>query len=321
MTEQTALQLNNQFVSSLDNEFKGDQGFYRCRNCNTNLTSNSPASQYQKQKLIQKVVRVPQSLFTMNLGALSTYQSPLTQYQYVDINGAVYPVAPGVNWNQMSDRREPHIQTVVTSSGSAYGGNSTKRSLVRNRPGAMSPGGTGVDIKHNSYDRYLNRLKGKKPLKRGLIPPTFGQPIPFNNAYPVYGNKQMKLGIVNGCNCFNTVDSKLSLEKKLYLEKEQYEIMNVKFTFNVGDYVWAYKAGTENYYKAIIISISGGLYNVKYTIDGSFGYNLTGSQIKIYFDCDKCGLNQSNEILYKYYVNGIIEGCNIPETIINTTAI
>ena len=37
---------------------------YSCRQCNQNLASNNPASQYQRQKLIQNTVRVQSSLYT-----------------------------------------------------------------------------------------------------------------------------------------------------------------------------------------------------------------------------------------------------------------
>ena len=40
-------------------------------------------------------------------------------------------------------------------------GNSTKQTLTRLRPGALSPGGEGVEVKHGSYERYLLKLKGK----------------------------------------------------------------------------------------------------------------------------------------------------------------
>ena len=33
------------------------------------------------------------------------------------------------------------------------------------RPGSTSAPGVGVDIKHNSYDRYLAKLKGRGPLR------------------------------------------------------------------------------------------------------------------------------------------------------------
>ena len=40
-------------------------------------------------------------------------------------------------------------------------GNSTKTTITANKPGAMTPGGQGVDVKHGSYDRYLAKKKGK----------------------------------------------------------------------------------------------------------------------------------------------------------------
>ena len=172
-----------------------------CRFC-TNFSSTRPEVLYHTLKVIQNQVRVPSSEYTMNLAALTAFQYPEIKYQTIPTpGGSFYLAPPTVNWNQMSDRKEPHIQKVVTASGSTYGGNSLKRSLVRMRPGAMSPGGLGVDIKHNSYDRYLNRLKGKGPLRRGVIPPNFGGYIPFNPAFPIYGGKTVKTNIVNGCRC------------------------------------------------------------------------------------------------------------------------
>ena len=174
----------------------------RCSGCNKNFTSNTSESLYQKQKLIQNSVRVMESLYTMNLGALNVYEAPNKKYEPVTISNTTYIVSPGVNWNQMSDRKQPHIQKVVTASGSTYGGNSTKRSIVRLRPGAMSPGGTGVDIKHNSYYRYLARLKGKGPLRQQTVPPLLPY-IPFNPAFPVYGGKVFKTGLIAQCNYKN----------------------------------------------------------------------------------------------------------------------
>jgi hypothetical protein len=163
--------------------------YYRLRDCDTNMTSNTPANQYQKQKLIQKTVRVASSLYAMNLAALNAYVKP----------GAI---THNVNWNQMSDRPIPSVQkTYVPTRGSLGGASSTRHTVTAHRPGAQSPGGYGCDIKHNSYDRYLNRIKGKGPVRRGVIPPDYGAPVPFNPAYPVYGDKRMKLNIVAGCNC------------------------------------------------------------------------------------------------------------------------
>jgi hypothetical protein len=101
----------------------------------------------------------------------------------------------------MSDRPEPSVQKASIPTGTNSSLNRRHTSVTSSRPGCQTPGGIGCDIKHNSYDRYLNRLKGKGPLKRGSIPPYFGAPIPFNNAFPVYGGKTVKTNIVSGCNC------------------------------------------------------------------------------------------------------------------------
>ena len=156
--------------------------FKSCRsgNCDRNLTSNQPFDNYQRQKIIQNTVRTASSNYTMNLGALSVYQKPTNYFKQV-------------NWNQMSDRSIPHRQPFTTSSG--LSGNSTKRSIVRLRPGALSPGGIGVDVKHDSYARYLARIKGKAPLRREIIPT-----IPLT---PIQGGKTMKTNIVSGCNCLD----------------------------------------------------------------------------------------------------------------------
>jgi hypothetical protein len=154
---------------------------YRKRGAYNNMTSSDPATQYYNQKQIQKTVRVNSSLYTMNLGALNVYQTPNPNYK--------------VNWNQMSDRRVPHVQQFRSGSNSS--------SIWRKTgPGALSPGGVGVDVKHNSYERYLNRIKGKSNVRRGKIPADFGNTLtPFNRAAPVYGGKTFKTGIVAGCNC------------------------------------------------------------------------------------------------------------------------
>lgn len=247
MYSRTSLVINNPSET-----FKEDRNvpfFYRECNCDTNLTSNTPVNQYQRQKIIQNTVRVPSSLYSMNLAALNVYQKPKSVYSVIDVGGSKYNVSPGVNWNQMSDRKEPHLQPFTTSSGSSYGGSSTRRSLTRLRPGAMSPGGAGVDIKHNSYDRYLNRIKGKSPLKHGGVPPSFGVPnIPFNRAAPIYGSKSFKTNIVNGCNCDDNDDI---IYNNQYTQKEIYNLQ-----FSVGQIVYAKEGSNDYYTKAIITTVN-----------------------------------------------------------------
>lgn len=281
----------------------------RCSGCNKNLASNDPVSLYQKQKIIQKTVRVPSSLFTMNLASLNTYQSPPTNYKLIDVNGSTYISSPYVNWNQMSDRRQPHIQFVKSGSGSGYGASSTKRTITRLRPGALSPGGSGVDIKHNSYERYLNRIKGKAPLRRQTIPTELIAPfIPFNRAYPIYGGKVMKTSIVNNCNCPLT-DNKLN-EKELYKSFDyQYNINNVTYQFNIGDYVWAKKCNDSPYYeKAIIIAIDANIITVKFSDGTEVKFNKC--KLLIYFDCSDCVYTTGKELTPKNVVERVclIEG-------------
>jgi hypothetical protein len=146
-------------------------------------TVKPPKTNYQKQQLIQNTVRVDASLFTENKGPLSAYTEPIYD---------------GVNWNQQSDRPVPSFQksTVPTGNFSSLNG---RYSVTSSKPGSQVPGGYGCDIKHNSYDRYLNRLKGKGPLKGQIEPPYI--PNQFNLVAPIYGGKTFKTNIVTDCKC------------------------------------------------------------------------------------------------------------------------
>jgi hypothetical protein len=255
------------------------------RNCNQNLASNDPASQYQRQKLIQNTVRVYASLYTMNLAGLSGYQKPLTRNQIIEQAGTSYIAPARVYWNQMSDRARPANQVTKVASGSTYHTSSTRHSITRNRPGAMSPGGIGVDIKHNSYDRYLNKLKGKGPLRRGIIPPNYGKPIPFNRAFPVYGGKTVKTAIINGCDCPDNDDKGDNYIYGSELNALQDKILSVKYVFNKGDFVWAKQYENKStLYKAQIIDISDGMYTIKFE-DNTIKV-LDYCELLIYFECN-----------------------------------
>jgi hypothetical protein len=262
--------------------------FKSCRGCNQNLASNDPASQYQRQKLIQNTVRVYSSLYTMNLAGLAGYQKPSAIYQLIKQVDMPYSAPPSVNWNQMSDRAKPALQLTKVASGSTYHSSSTKHSITRDRPGAMSPGGLGVDIKHNSYERRLNKLKGKAVLRRGVIPPDYGAPIKFNRAYPVYGGKVVKTAIINNCDCPDVTDNSAA-DKRIYgsiLNAIQDQILAVGYKFSIGDFVWAKKdILSTKLYKAQIIHIVNGIYEIKFVDDGSIEYK-SASSLLIYFDCN-----------------------------------
>lgn len=285
--------------------------YYRYRKCDTNLNSNTPANQYQRLKLMQNTVRVYSSLYTMNLAGLNAYEVPNATYQLIDIGGTNYIVSPGVNWNQMSDRRQPHKQ-FANASGSTYGGNSLKRSLTRLRPGALSPGGNGVDIKHNSYDRYLNRLKGRAPLRRGVIPPNFGEPIPFNRAFPVYGGKTTKTSIVNNCNCpiisDNTNNNLLIYENSKKLQKSIYnnggdienELNNIDYVFHEGAKVYVEREGSIVVANILKI-LEDGTYLIEY-LDNTTAIKLK-TELFIYLPCDSCDVISGKNIIdYRSFI-------------------
>ena len=120
------------------------------------------------QRRIWGASRATQSQYLETIGALNVYEPPTLKFNLV-------------NWNQMSDRANPHVVNRNVPSR----GNSTKYSLTRHRPGAQSAPGAGVDVKHGSYDRYLARLKGKKALR------TEAKEI----ENPAYGNKRRYYGL------------------------------------------------------------------------------------------------------------------------------
>jgi hypothetical protein len=255
---------------------------YRCRGCNTQaLTGNTPADQYQKQKIIQNTVRVYESLYTMNLGSLSSYvRKPKDVYN--------------VGWNQQSDRAYPSIQPALIKTGFNNSLNGRHHSYTSSRPGTQTPGGIGCDIKHNSYARFLNKLKGKKVLRRGVIPPTFGLPqIPFNPAFPVYGAKQFNTSIVSGCNCPPDKNNRVD-DSKLYNNPLFQNIDNVTFKYSVGMFVYVYEGNSKIKIKAEIIQDLGDNTFVIQFNDGNTK-TVTSSELTIYYPCN-CNqiINQSS---------------------------
>jgi hypothetical protein len=279
--------------------------YYRCRDCDTNLNGNSPADQYQKLKLIQNTVRVQGSLYTANLGPLSAYKKPIS-----NPSAGFY----GVCWNQMSDRPVPSVQRATIPTGYNTAMNRRHTSVTSSKPGSQTPGGIGCDIKHNSYDRYLNRLKGKGPLRRGKIPTTFGAPIPFNPAFPIYGGKTVKTNIVSGCDCpvDDTPAENFTQDKLIYNDPNyQPDPSGNYYVYSVGSLVYA-KYSTNNFVsKGTIINISSNptTYEVQFIIIDASGNpqtvtqsGYTADQLIPYFNCDCSTEIKTYGITPKIYV-------------------
>ena len=267
--------------------------YYRYRDCDTNLNGNSPADQYQKLKLIQNTVRVQGSLYTANLGPLTAYKQPVN-----DPSKGLY----GVCWNQMSDRPVPSVQRATIPTGYNTSMNRRHTSVTSSKPGSQNPGGKGCDIKHNSYDRYLNRLKGKGPLKRGFIPPAFGAPIPFNPAFPIYGGKTVKTNIVSGCDCNCPPGTNLqycsdkSQDIRIYNNPLYYpDPSNSYYVYSVGSLVYAQPEGKTFFSKGTVTDItpnnpttSASKYTVMFADTSLIGKTggYTYSELIPYFNCD-----------------------------------
>jgi hypothetical protein len=270
--------------------------YHRWRSCNQNLPNRTqtsvggftPADQYQKLKIIQDTVRVYGSLYVANLGPLNAYKKPLSKPDQ-----GFY----GVCWNQMSDRPVPSVQRATVPTGYATSMNRRHTSVTSSKPGSQTPGGKGCDIKHNSYDRYLNRLKGKGPMRRGVVPPNFGKPIPFNPAFPIYGGKTMKTNIVDGCNCPQELTEEQNI--KIYNNPYWQPYPSGKNEFSVGTYVYAIQSGNDFYTRALIISKSeSGEYTIQF--DNGVIQTETNGNLLVYFPCD-CNVVNKSDIIAKLF--------------------
>jgi hypothetical protein len=118
-------------------------------NQSTPITKHNPTNCYDdttKNELkINKQVQISSSEYTAKKLALER-----TKASNDNKNVCVF-------WHNGSDRKNA---AVVTNKVPSHG-NSKRTSLTRHRPGSMSAPGTGVDVKHDSYQRYLLKIKGK----------------------------------------------------------------------------------------------------------------------------------------------------------------
>jgi hypothetical protein len=141
----------------------------RCITC-SNL-ADPVSTNVLTQKKIWKQVRTGAAIYTMNIAALTSAAARLAN-----------PNGP-TNWNQMSDRVVAAVQPALRPTR----GNSVRSTVTSSRPGAGSPGGSGVDVKHDSYARYLNRKKASQLKTQNPLTAA---------ATPLYGNKTSMIGLV-----------------------------------------------------------------------------------------------------------------------------
>ena len=180
--------------------------------------NNTPAAAYQRNQIIDRTVRLPASMFTMNLGSLSASVKQ--------------------TWHPQSDRAAASRQMYHTTASS--------------RPGGQSPGGIGCDVKHGSYDRYLNRLKAGH-LNRG---PT----------------------IVSGCACDKT---------NVYFDPNPIlPPVDVPYTksYRAGEIVYRLVDGVYN--QAKVLSNNVGLYEIEYTETGERYINILAGELNSYIPCN-----------------------------------
>ena len=175
---------------------------YECKK-NGDISGCTSLDKVTIEKRIQNQSRMPESQFISALDAVTVSQNMLsfkgTKQEYFHMSSRVWSTPN--NLRNQSDRSTPSNSGAWTGPNSRnpalgvkYGikgyvnvptrGNSTKTTITANRPGAMTPGGEGVDVKHGSYHRYLAKKKGYLLTKQSVSIDTPPAPIKgYNNEY------------------------------------------------------------------------------------------------------------------------------------------
>ena len=174
----------------------------RCMSCGCSATdcSNGVLSNINlkaTERRIQNQTGVHESQYVDVLGAFTIASNYLDLSANTSGNGNSSVWGNKFNLSNQSDRRIPHGMPFVNV---PTRGNSTKSTITANKPGAMTPGGYGVDVKHGSYARYLGKLKG-----RTLALPNLGDISSSSFPYPKapINNKTWRFSLMttHNCNC------------------------------------------------------------------------------------------------------------------------
>jgi hypothetical protein len=141
----------------------------KCISCMNQTPEDSYEIKNAIQRQIQNTVRVPTAQYLSNLGSLTVIGDNANR-PTLSTNG--------VNANQSSDRAILSVQRPIAN--------------PRLRPGRLAPGGVGVDVKHNSFDRILARRKAQNIQTDNISIPQH---------MPLQGNKRQAWSIVNPNSC------------------------------------------------------------------------------------------------------------------------
>ena len=166
--------------------------------CNSQPCMSLKSDEYLEivNKSITNTVKVPATEYMMNIASGNASKNILSNLNYSKpISAASTATTKSTTqWNQSSDRAFPSMYKIVSRGQNVPShGSSTKTSLTRHRPGAGGPPGKGVDIKHNSYHRYLLKKKGLVAL-RGE-----NNSIMDSSSKKIQNNKWKKDGIIKSC--------------------------------------------------------------------------------------------------------------------------
>lgn len=158
----------------------------QCNTC-SNVCNGNPLCDWNKNKTTQK------KIWGLVRQSSSSYQGTTSSVTVIGPLNGINSNKPlmkysGVNWNQSSDRNVASVEQRHVS-----------RNRTRLRPGSFASGNSaGVDIKHNSYARFLARKKGKHLT---TIPNLSQGPYTLNLDKPNQGNKNYLLGLDNCYYC------------------------------------------------------------------------------------------------------------------------
>lgn len=140
--------------------------------CNTPCINNSSFYKLATERKIKNLSRMSGSQFMDAYVSLVVAQNVVQQSQPVALTNVTSTWGSPYYLRGQSDRALPSNSSKFINVPTR--GSSTRTTITSNKPGGMVPGGSGVDVKHGSYARYLAKKKGIHFAKRlatsNLIP-------------------------------------------------------------------------------------------------------------------------------------------------------